>query len=259
MRNAEQPIMTITTSLDATGVLTLTLDRPEKRNALDSATVEKLRAALEQAELDGTVRVVALRGTGKDFCAGADLGELLASADQPPERNESAALRLGGVFSRIRALPRPVVAVVQGRALAGGAGLATACDLVIAAESAQLGYPEVQRGFVPAMVMTMLRRATGEKRAFDLVATGRLLTAREACEAGLVSRVVPDAELAAEAEKLLRQLAGTSASALALIKRLFYELDGRSFDEGIALGARINALARIHPDFRAAIGEFLQK
>jgi methylglutaconyl-CoA hydratase len=240
-------------------VLTLTLNRPEKRNALDAATIAGLTAALERAELDPAVRVVAVRGAGRDFCAGADLDELLASADRSAEDNEESAGRLGAVYSAIRRLPHPVVAVVHGRALAGGAGLATACDLVLAGGSAQFGYPEVQRGFVPAMVMTILRRLAGEKRAFDLVATGRVLSAAEALDAGLVSRVVPDAELDAAAATLLAQLAGSSASALALIKRLFYELDGRSFDEGIALGARINALARAHPDFRTAIAAFLKR
>lgn len=243
----------------AAGVLTLTLNRPEKRNALDAATVEGLLAALDQARLDATIRVIALRGAGKDFCAGADLDELLASVALSPEENERAARRLGEVFARIRELEKPVVALVQGRALAGGAGLATGCDLVLAAESSQFGYPEIQRGFVPAMVMTLLRRQVGEKVAFDLVATGRLLRADEARQLGLVSRVLPDATFDAEAQAVLAQLAGASGSALALIKRLLYELDGQGFRDGIALGARINALARMHPDFRTAIAAFLRK
>lgn len=250
--------MALLTSV-AAGVLTLTLNRPEKRNALDAATVEALLAALDQARLDATVRVVALRGAGKDFCAGADLDELLASVAAAPEENERAARRLGEVFARIRELEKPVVALVQGRALAGGAGLATGCDLVLAAHSSQFGYPEIQRGFVPAMVMTLLRRQVGEKSAFDLVATGRLLRAEEARQLGLVSRVLPDATFDSEAQAVLAQLAGASASALALTKRLLYELDGQGFREGIALGARVNALARMHPDFRAAIAAFLRK
>lgn len=241
------------------GILSLTLNRPEKRNALDTGTIGSLTAALQQAELDPAVRAVTIRGAGKDFCAGADLEELLASADHSPEENQRAAAKLGEVFSVIRRLPKPVVAVVQGRALAGGAGLATACDLVVAGSSSQFGYPEIQRGFVPAMVMTMLRRVAGEKRAFDLVATGRLITANEALDIGLVSQVVPDAGLESTATALVGQLASSSPSALALIKRLFYELDGRSFDDGIALGARINGIARAHPDFRTAISAFLKQ
>ena len=246
------------TVLDA-GVLTLTLDRPDKRNALDTPTLDALHAALERADLDADVRVVAIRGAGKDFCAGADLEELLASAGHTPEQNEKAALHLGGLFVRIRELPKPVVAVVHGRALAGGAGLATACDLVLAAASSQFGYPEIQRGFVPAMVMTLLRRLTGEKLAFDLAATGRILSAPEALAAGLVSRIIPDAAFEAECGKLLAALAATSGSALALTKRQFYQLDGLPFADGIALGAQVNALARSTPDFKRAIAAFLKQ
>lgn len=240
------------------GILTLTLNRPAKRNALSQALIAELDAAMGAAELEADVRVVVLRGAGKDFCAGADLAELLASADQSPGENEAAALKLGELFLRIRRLPKPVVAIVQGRALAGGAGLATACDIALAGASSQLGYPEIQRGFVPAMVMTMLRRHVGEKLAFDLVATGRVLSAAEALAAGLITRVLPDTELESGSAALLAQLAGASASAMALTKRQLYELDGQSFSDGIKLGARVNALARAHPDFRQAIAAFLK-
>jgi methylglutaconyl-CoA hydratase len=252
------PARVVTTELSA-GVLTVTLDRAEKRNALSSAVVEALHAALERADLDADVRVVRLRGAGKDFCAGADLDELLASADLSPAANEASAARLGAVFTRIRRLPKPVLAVVQGRALAGGAGLATACDVVLAAASAQLGYPETQRGFVPAMVMTLLRRLTGEKAALDLTLTGRLVGAAEARDLGLVTRVIPDADLEREGQAVAAALASASPSALALTKRLFFELDGKSFEEGISLGARVNATARQTPDFRDAVSRFLRQ
>lgn len=241
------------------GVLTLTLNRPDKRNALSAALIDDLATAIGDAELDAGVRVVCLRGAGKDFCAGADLRELLDSADHSLGENEADALRLGHLFIAMRSLSKPVVAVVQGRALAGGAGLATACDYVLAAESASLGYPEIRRGFVPAMVMTMLRRLAGERVAFDLVATGRVLTATEALELGLVSRVVQEPALQNEARKVVDALADTSSSALALTKRLLYEQDGLSFAQGIALGARVNAAARATPDFRTAVAAFLDK
>jgi methylglutaconyl-CoA hydratase len=237
--------------------LTLTLDRPEKRNALNLSIIEALHAGLEEAALDAGVRVVVLRGAGKDFCAGADLAELHASIGRPLAHNEADALRLGELFLRIRALEKPVVAVVQGRALAGGCGLATACDLVLAAASSQFGYPEVERGFVPAMVLSLLRRQVSERTAFDLITMARVLDAAEAVRLGLVSRVVPDANLEAEAEAVVARLAGSSPTALALTKRTLYELDGLTFDEGIRLGARVNALARSSEDFRAAVERFL--
>jgi methylglutaconyl-CoA hydratase len=243
----------------ADGVLTGTLNRPDKRNAIDTPMIDALYALLERADLDGDVRVVALRGAGADFCAGMDLKELLASADESMERNRDAALHFGNLFVRMRRLAKPVVAVVHGRALAGGCGLATACDLVLATESAQFGYPEVQRGFVPALVMNLLRRAVGEKIAFDLAATGRLLTATEAAAVGLVSRVYEDSDFEDQVGDVLRALAGASATALALTKQQFYQLDGLEFESGIRLSADVNAVSRTTPDFRAAIAAFLKK
>ena len=241
------------------GVLAVTLNRPEKRNAIDAAMVEALHRELERAELDAEVRLVLLRGGGKDFCAGADLAELLASADRAAEQNEADALRLGDVFLRMRRLPKPVVAAVHGRALAGGCGLATACDLVLAHADATFGYPEVRRGFVPAMVIAMLRRAVGEKAAVDLVLTGRLLTAAEALAMGLVSRVMPAERFEREVEDAAAELARSSPSALALIKQQVYALDDRSFEDGIRLGARVNAVARSTPDFKDAVARFLER
>lgn len=243
----------------ADGILTLTLDRPEKRNALSSAVLDGLAAGLAEAELEAGARVVVIRGAGKDFCAGADLAELLASADRSVEENERDALRLGELFLAMRQLPKPIVAVVQGRALAGGAGLATACDLVLAAGSARFGYPEIERGFVPAMVMTMLRRAVGEKQAFDLVATGRIVSAVEALAIGLVSRVLPDDCFDAATQEIVAALATRSLTAAALTKQLFVDLDGRSFPDGIMLGARVNAISRTTPEFRMSIAAFLDR
>jgi methylglutaconyl-CoA hydratase len=245
-------------TLDA-GVLTATLNRPEKRNAIDDAMIERLLQVLERADLDAAVRVVVLRGAGPDFCAGMDLDELLASADRPVVLNREAALRFGGIFLQMRRMPKPVVAVVQGRALAGGCGLATACDIVVAAKSARFGYPEVQRGFVPALVMTLLQRAVGEKVAFDLAATGRLLSATDAAAVGLVSRVCDDVELEASVHELVAGLSATSTSALALTKQQLYELDGLPFEEGLRLGADVNAVSRTTPDFRHALEAFLRK
>lgn len=243
----------------AGGVLTATLNRPDKRNAIDIPMIDELLAALERADLDASARVVAIRGAGRDFCAGMDLNELLASADHTLEQNRQAALHFAQVFISMRRLPKPIVALVHGRALAGGCGLATACDLILAAESAQFGYPEVQRGFVPAIVMTMLRRTVGEKLAFDLATTGRVLDGTEAATAGLASRVYEDADFEEQAGEVLRVLAEASPTALAFTKQQFYQLDGLSFDDGLRLGADVNAASRSTPDFRAALSTFLKK
>ena len=239
------------------GILTLTLNRPDRRNALSVELVAELARAVGDADLDASVRVVLLRGAGRDFCAGADLSELLASVSRSPEQNEAEALRLGELFLAFRALPKPVIAAVQGNVLAGGCGLATACDLVLAHEGARFGYPEVQRGFVPAMVLTLLRRAVGEKIAFDLAATGRLLSAEEARAIGLVSRAVAAETFDNEVASVAAALAGSSATALGLTKKLLYELDGLGMTDGIRLGARVNALARTTSEFRQLVEKFL--
>lgn len=237
----------------------LTLNRPEKKNALDQETAVELRAGIERLGGDPNIRAIAVTGAGPDFCAGADLEALGAMINAGREAHRRDADALAAVFRALRAAPKPVVAVVRGRAIAGGCGLATACDIVLAAESARFGYPEVTVGFVPAMVMTMLRRIVGERRAADLVLTGRTLTAREALEMGLVSRVSADESLEADSARLLAELAGAPASALALTKRLLYDLDATRFDEGLTLGVERNVEARRTEEFRAGVRRFLDR
>jgi methylglutaconyl-CoA hydratase len=239
------------------GVTTLTLNRPEKRNALNADLVAALRDALGDAEADGAVRVVAVRGAGKDFCAGGDLAELERMSDMSAEENLEDARSLGALLSRLRALPKPVVAVIHGRALAGGCGLATACDLVLAHEGAELGYPEVHLGFVPAMVMAILRRKVTEGRAFELVARGRRLSAEEARGMGIVNQVFPAATFASDVDGYLRDLAARAPTALALTKGLLYELGDLSFGEGIERGAKVNVEARMTEACREGVRSFL--
>jgi methylglutaconyl-CoA hydratase len=238
----------------------VTLYRPEKRNALDGATVDELTRALAQCESDGVTRVILLRGAGPDFCAGADLAQLERIAEgADPLENLDDAMRLGELFVRMRRAPVPIIAAVQGNAIAGGAGLATAADAIIAADDAVFGYPEVHLGFVPAMVMALLRRSVGEKVAFDLTTSGRRFTAEEACRLGLVTQVLPAAELGDGAAKYARELAGRSTSALRLIKRLLYGIDGVPFEDAIARGAEVNVLARSTPDCRDGVRRFLER
>jgi len=176
--------------------------------------------------------------------------------DAPRQEHLEDAKALGHVFHTIRRMGKPVVAVVRGRAFAGGAGLATACDIVLAHEGARFAYPEVTLGFVPAMVMTMLRRSVGEKQAFDLVSTGRVLTAEEAKSIGLVSRVFADMEFERLADATLKQLAESPPQAMAATKTLFYQLDMLPFLEGITTGIVANANARATSEFREGMQRF---
>src|SRR3954451_19984512 len=161
-------------------VARITLNRPEKRNALNDAVIVGLKESLKKAAADKNVRVVVITGAGKDFCSGADLSALQKIAGASVAENSEDARSLLELFLLIRALQFPVVAAVTGRALAGGCGLATACDLVLASASARFGYPEVKIGFVPAMVMAILRRNVSEKRAFELITRGAEITAEQA-------------------------------------------------------------------------------
>ena len=235
------------------------LARPEKKNALDRLMADELFAALAQFEQDPACRVIHLGAEGSDFCAGTDLSALERTLDAGPEANREDAEALGRVLLAIRALMKPVVCTVRGRALAAGAGLATACDIVLAHEGAELGYPEIRIAFVPAMVMTMLRRAVGEKHAADLVLTGRIISAEEAERIGLVSRVVPAATFDEEINATLEQISQAPATSLALTKWLFYKLDALSFEDGIAAGVVTDVEARATDDFRNGLRRFLQE
>ncbi len=243
----------------AAGVATLTLQRSHKRNALNAALVAELRAALAEADADGSVRVIAIQGAGKDFCAGADLEEIAASQKRGLEAGLTDARQLGALFREMRQASRPVVAIVRGRALGGGCGLATACDLVLAGETAVFGYPEVHLGFVPALVMAMLRRKVGESAAFELAVSGRRIDAAEAASLGLVTRVFPDEGFQPAVDRYLSDLARRPPGAVALTKRLFYDIEGADFADAIARGAEVNAAARLSDECRDGVRRFLRK
>jgi methylglutaconyl-CoA hydratase len=241
----------------ANGIATITLNRPEKRNALDDETIADLKDCFARTDDEAAVRVVLLRGAGPDFCAGADLSQLeKIAAGATLEENRADAMKLGELLIQMRGLRKPVIAAVHGNALAGGAGLATACDLIIADEQATFGYPEVKLGFVPAMVMALLVRIVGEKVAFELAAFGNPITAVEAQKLGLVNKVsTGNFEEAAAA--YAGDLAKRSGSAVRLIKELLHDIDGMSFEDAIGRGADINAAARATDDCREGVSKFL--
>jgi methylglutaconyl-CoA hydratase len=242
----------------AGGVARITLNRPDKRNAITSEMMSALREALHRAADDSDVHVLLIRGAGKDFCAGLDLSEVLKSAEDAAASLASAR-RLGDLYIAMRRHPKPIVAAVQGRALGGGAGIATASDLIIATESAQFGYPEVKLGFIPAIVATMLRRAVNERQAMELALTGDPLSASRAYAVGLINRVVPDAEFDAAVESYVAALAENSATAMSLSKALLYETDGMSFDASIEAGVQANIRARATDDFKRGVERFLKR
>jgi methylglutaconyl-CoA hydratase len=241
------------------GVGRLTLARPEKKNALDRQMAEEIVKGLEDLAAVPETRVVVIDGEGDDFCAGADLQALEALLDAGRDAQLEDARALGRVFTSIRQLRVPVIAAVRGRALAGGAGLATACDIVLAHPSATFAYPEVRIDFVPAMVMTILRRIVPERQAFDLVVTGRTLSAAEAAELGLVSRVLSADAFDTAVDEVCQTIAKSPPEAVRRTKKLFYELEGRPFESGVAHGAQANAEARMTEEFREGVRRFLER
>ena len=241
------------------GIVTLTLNRPDKRNAINQAMVTSLKAFLERAAEDPDARVVVLTGRGKDFCAGADLEELQRIVALSREDNLEDALSLGELFIQIRRHPLPVVALVKGSALAGGCGLATACDIVLARDDSEFGYPEIHLGFVPAMVMAILRRKVSERQAFELVVKGDPISAEEARDLGLVTRVFPAFTFSENAKQYLQVFGNKPRGAGVLTKQLLYELDGLDFESAIRRGAEVNVEARMSEQCREGVRRFLDK
>lgn len=239
----------------------ITLNRPDKRNALDDTMVAELTAAMALAARDPAVKAVLLAANGPAFCSGADLAYLQKVSSADHEQNRVDSTRLATLYKTIYELRKPVVALVNGPALAGGCGLASVCDFVLASrERARFGYTEVHIGFLPAIVLLFLIKRVGEGRARELVLRGHVLNADEAQRAGLVSTVVPENELVESGEALLRELIEhNSATAMAMAKEMLAKLDGMTAAEGLDFAANMNAAARMTADCRKGVQAFLNK
>lgn len=231
----------------------IVLSNPDRKNALDRDMAGELFDACQRLEQDGMVRVVHLTSDGDDFCVGADLQALAVALGAAGESHREDAEAYGRVLLAIRSLMKPVVCSVRGRALGAGTGLATACDLVLAHEDAEFGYPEVRFGAVPALVMALLRRTVGEKHAADLVLTGRVIVAEEAERIGLVSRVLPAASYDQSVKGVLAGMSKSPATSLALTKWLLYKLDALSFEDGVAAGVVTDVESRATPEFQDGV------
>jgi methylglutaconyl-CoA hydratase len=240
---------------------TITLRRPERRNALDDVMVQELTSAFTLAARDPDVKVVVLSAEGPAFCAGADLEYLQRIASYDLEAHRTDSRRLAALYRLIYELRKPAVAVVHGPALAGGCGLASVCDFIVASrEHARFGYTEVHIGFIPAVVMVFLIKRVGEGRARELVLRGKVLDADAAREAGLASIVVPQKSLAGAVDDLVAELLSeNSAASMALCKDMLSRLHGMNFLDAIDFAANMNATARMTADCRRGIERFLAK
>lgn len=242
-------------------ICTIALSRPEKHNALDDQMIKELSSAFHAAQKDSNVKVIVLKGEGESFCSGADLAYLQKISKFDFNQNQEDSNALMALFHQMYAHRKPIIAAVHGNALAGGCGLATVCDLVVASrETARFGYTEVKIGFIPAIVMIFLIRRVGEAKARELTLRGNTFSAEEAHKIGLVNFVVPETQL----EEFSLQLASDlikqcSASSMGLIKELLARLHGMSTTDALNYAANLNALTRMTDDCKKGIDAFLKK
>jgi methylglutaconyl-CoA hydratase len=240
------------------GVATITLNRPDKRNAISYELIQDLLAAFAEVAKSSAL-VMILTGAGKAFCSGMDLENLKALIGRTPEQSLEDSKIMAQLFRTLYDFPKPTIAAVNGAAVAGGTGLATLCDFTLAVPEAKFGYTEVRIGFVPAIVSTFLLRQVGEKVAHDLLLTGRLFDAKEAHRIGLVSEIVSADDLMKRARELAGQLMENSPASLLFTKRLLSAAARAEMDTQIDAAVRENAAIRSTADFREGISSFLEK
>ncbi|HZQ22149.1 MAG TPA: enoyl-CoA hydratase-related protein [Terriglobales bacterium] len=239
-------------------VAILTLNRPDKRNAISFELIDELLAALEEIE-KSSVEILILTGAGKAFCSGMDLENLKSLLGGSPEQNLQDSQTMARLFRTLYEFPKVTIAAVNGAAIAGGTGLALLCDFTLAVPEAKFGYTEVRIGFVPAIVSTFLRRQVGEKQARDLLLTGRIFGAEEAFRLGLVNEIVTPERLMARAKELAAQLTENSPASLRVTKSLLTGYAREQLSRHLETALRENAAIRSTPDFREGIAAFLEK
>jgi methylglutaconyl-CoA hydratase len=246
------------TEVEAGRILSITLNRPQRRNALTSAMIHELTLALRTAE-DSQAGIVVLRGAGEHFCSGLDLSELRAMAGRSLEEHRLDSMNIAELFRTLYSLSLPSIAVVRGAALAGGMGMATLCDFTLASEEARFGYTEVKIGFVPAIVSSFLLLQVGEKQARDLLLSGRIIEAAEAHTIGLITRVVPAANLDAAVSELVTSLLANSPCSMRATKHLLHRQEIERLSRNLRAAVNTNAELRATDDFREGIAAFLEK
>jgi methylglutaconyl-CoA hydratase len=238
----------------------ITLNRPEKRNALNHELVAELKQAFDQAAADKQTKVIVLKAAGEAFCAGADLEYLQQLQKFSYEQNLQDSNHLKELFLKIYTHPKIVVAQVQGHALAGGCGLATVCDFVIAVPSARFGYTEVRIGFIPAIVTVFLIRKLGEAKAKEMLLSGDLYPAEDVLNFGLINKVVNPDQLEQHVLELAKKLTeGNSAESMKLTKQMIAAVQSKSIEDALQYAAEMNAQARGTEDCKRGIAAFLNK
>ena len=239
-------------------VAILTLARPEKRNAISTQMIEELLAALDAID-ESSARVAIITGEGKAFCAGMDLDELRSIAEHSKRENFEDSRRMAAMFCRIYSFRKPLIAAVNGAAIAGGCGIATLADFTLAVPESKFGYTEVKIGFMPALVSVFLRRQIGERHSRDLLLSGRILDAAEAFRIGLVTEIVAADKLMTRAREIAHILVASSPLSIARTKHLLVSAEEAALKAEIAIAVRENADIRVTADFKEGLASFLEK
>jgi len=251
------PYAALQLAFDA-GIATVTLHRPDKRNAISFELLRELLAVLDEVEAS-EAQILILTGAGKAFCAGLDLEELKSLLGKTQAENLADSERIAQVFRRLYDFPKPTIAAVNGAAIAGGTGLATMCDFTLAAAEAKFGYTEVRIGFLPALVSSILVWQVGHKIARDLLVSGRIFDAAEGRRLGLVNEVVEAAQLMSRARELAASLQENSPASMRATKALINGFIGKDLDRQFADSIAQNAEVRATADFREGVTSFLEK
>ena len=240
------------------GIATIALTVPEKRNAISAQMITDLLGALQQAE-EGPARVVIITGSGKSFCAGMDLDELQHLARQTQQKNLEDARRVTKMLYRLHSFPKPIIAAVNGAAIAGGCGIAMLADFTLAVPEAKFGYTEVKLGFIPALVSVFLRRRIGDRQVRDLLLTGRIIDASEALRMGLITEIVLQETLMDRAREIAGLLLAASPTAIAQTKKLLLNFDRVAIRAELEVAIEANSDIRMTADFREGVSAFLEK
>src|ERR1700740_3331792 len=235
-------------------IATITLNRPDKRNAISSTMIEELLSALNAADGDGAVRVVIITGAGRAFCSGMDLETLQEIAGQTAEQNLADSRQTARMFHRLYAFPKPLITAVNGAAIAGGCGIATFSDITLAVPEAKFGYTEVRIGFIPALVSVLVRRQIGEKRARELLLTGQIIDAAEALRLARTTEIVSADRLLQRAQEVAAKFLEASPTSLRRTKRLLLQYNEKEVTQEIEMATQENAAIRATEDFPEGLG-----
>ncbi|HEY3249609.1 MAG TPA: enoyl-CoA hydratase-related protein [Ignavibacteria bacterium] len=241
------------------GIAEIMLNRPEKMNSLDEETIVGLTKLMSDFALNDEVRVITITGEGGNFCSGLYLDYLQKISGYDIIQNQDDSRKFKDMLLSIYDSPKPVIAKVSGYCLAGGCGIASACDFIVSDETAKFGYTEVKIGFIPAIVMLFLLKRVSETHAKDLLLTSRIVTSDEAFRMGLINQYVSSTDLDNAVNNLCDGLKKNSSSSLKLTKEMFSNISGMSFEKALEYACGLNAITRMTPDCKEGIAKFLNK